>query len=222
MKKVSEYSIILVLFFFTKLFCQSITLPVELVYFKSQVINISKVLLSWETATETNCYGFNVERTLDTTTWETIGFVHGNEQSNSPKDYLLIDTTVTFGNIYFYRLKQIDDDGSFKYSDTITVSLVTGIRKLEHTIPANFSVSPNYPNPFNPSTNIDVQIPESGKLMLHVYDLRGRLVFIKNYGERFSGEYTISFDGSNLSSGVYYYTISAGKFRQTRAMVLIK
>ncbi len=195
-------------------------LPVQLVYFKYELSD-STVNLSWGTATEVQCYGFNVER-YSSSNWETIGFVPGHGDSNIPWDYSLADTDVVYGNTYLYRLKQIDLNGQYIYSDTLSVSVITGLINIGKNFPSNFSVSQNYPNPFNPSTNIDVQIPESGKLMLRVYNISGRLVFIKDYGQRFSGEYTVSFNGSNLSSGVYFYTISAGRFKLTRSMILIK
>ena len=195
-------------------------LPVQLVYFKYELSD-STVNLLWRTATEVQCYGFNVER-YSASNWETIRFVPGHGDSNIPWNYSLADTDVVYGNTYLYRLKQIDLNGQYIYSDTLSVSVITGIIKIEKIIPSNFSVSQNYPNPFNPSTNIDVQIPEISKIILRVYDIGGRLVFIKDYGERFSGEYTLSFDGSNLSSGVYLYTVSAGRFKLTRSMILIK
>ena len=195
-------------------------LPVQLVYFRFSLSD-STVNLEWGTATEVQCYGFNIERNFDNN-WTTVGFVPGHGDSNIPWDYSLKDTETIYGNTYLYRLKQIDLNGQFVYSDTLPVSVITVINKIGESLPKVFSVSPNYPNPFNPTTNIDVKISKGSEITLNVFDVRGRLVLNKNYGERLPGIYSISFDGSNLSSGVYYYSISAGEFRQSRAMVLIK
>ena len=119
-------------------------LPVELTSFTACVIG-NAVKLSWETETEVNNYGFEVERSKKfdarSETWEKIGFVNGNGNSNSPKSYFYEDKNVTAGK-YSYRLKQIDNDGQFEYSKTIEVNI---------TLPAKFELSQNYPNPFNPT-----------------------------------------------------------------------
>ncbi len=213
-------SIIFSFIFCTNIFGQSITLPVELVYFTYKIVD-TYVLLNWRTATEVNNYGFNVERYSDST-WKVITFVPGNGTSNSPIDYSYEDTTAEAGKTYLYRLQQIDNIGDYKYSDTLIVSVVSGIKKNKITVPGSYLVSQNYPNPFNPSTNIKINLPESNKLIFKVYDGLGRLVFEKDYGYKSPGMHTINFYDSNLSSGVYYYSVIAGDNIQTKKMLLLK
>ena len=120
--------------------------PVELTTFTVSAKN-NFVLLNWQTATEVNNYGFEIQKSevsSQNSEFETVGFVDGHGNSNSPKEYSFKDENVTAGT-YKFRLKQIDNDGQFKYSKVVEVSL---------NQPAEFSLSQNYPNPFNPSTKI--------------------------------------------------------------------
>jgi len=110
------------------------TLPVELVYFQGYFAD-AKVILFWGTATEVNNYGFNVERKLPQTNWEQIGFVFGSGNSNSPKSYYYEDSTDLQQAIYHYRLKQIDNDGVFKFSDSIEISTITKIENDTKPLP---------------------------------------------------------------------------------------
>lgn len=221
MKHVFKYLVLSILLSTNDLFSQIITLPVELVHFNFQLEDSSKVLLNWETATETNNAGFDVQRYFGNV-WETLTFIPGAGTSNSPKYYNFLDTTIVTGNIYLYRLKQIDNVGDFIYSDTLIVSIISDIKKESDTNPNNFFVSQNYPNPFNPSTNIRVEIPKANEIILKVYDTLGKLVLERNYGDKMPGVYLISFDASHLSSGIYFYSISCGKDFKAQSMVLLK
>ncbi|MCL5031060.1 MAG: T9SS type A sorting domain-containing protein [Bacteroidetes bacterium] len=220
--RIIKYSFLILLIYSANLFAQYYTLPIELIYFNFQIVDTT-VNLAWGTATEVNSYGFNIERYSNPDSlWETIGFVMGAGVSNSPKNYNFEDTTVIKNKTYFYRLKQIDNDGSFKYSDTLVVSIISEIKKENNLTPKNFFVSQNYPNPFNPTTNIRVEIPEVNEIILKVYDSLGKIVLERNYGEKMPGVYLISFNASNLSSGIYYYSISCGKYFKAQSMVLLK
>jgi len=187
-------------------------LPVELTTFEASVNN-SNVQLSWETATEVNNYGFNIERKPENGEWNKVGFVDGHGNSNSPKLYSYVDKVVTEG-LFNYRLKQIDIDGSFEYSEIIEVN-ISGI-------PKEFSLSQNYPNPFNPSTKISYQLPNAGYVSLIVYDVLGNEVATLVNENQNSGDYDISFNGSNLTSGIYFYKISTDNFSQAHKMILMK
>ncbi len=192
-------------------------LPVELTTFTASVIG-SKVKLNWQTATEINNYGFEVERgshtstSLSVTEWEKIGFVEGNGNSNSAKNYSFEDNSITPGK-YSYRLKQIDNDGTFEFSSTIEVDL---------GIPKDFQLSQNYPNPFNPMTKIQYTLPADALVTLQIYSITGELIesLVSEYQSK--GSYTIDFDGSTYASGTYIYRLVANDFFQTRKMTLVK
>jgi hypothetical protein len=201
-------------------------LPVQLISFKVEN-KMNNVILSWKTETEVNNHGYEIERKVTHTStslsenkWEKIGFVQGSGNSNSPKEYTFTDNSVKSG-IVSYRLKQIDSDGTYSYSHEIEVQV---------DIPKEFRLSQNYPNPFNPSTTISFQLPEAGHVTLKVFDILGREITTLVNKVKDAGYYTVQFDGSNLVSGVYIYTISttgiepgsSSKFIKSNKMLLIK
>ncbi len=192
-------------------------LPVELTTFKANV-NETSVTLNWETATEVNNYGFEIERQnleliSQKSEWKIIGFVEGHGNSNSPKYYLYEDNMSILSGKYFYRLKQIDIDGNFEYSDVVEVTV---------SAPDNFSLDQNYPNPFNPSTTIKYSITgvASGfslsQVVLKVYDVLGKEIKTLVNENLPAGIYEVEFDASEYPSGLYFYSITAGEFTQTR------
>ena len=185
-------------------------LPVELTSFTAEWINDS-ILLNWSTATEINNYGFNVERKSENSGWEAIGFVKGSGNCNSPKTYSFCDLTPRAGKIQ-YRLKQIDNDGSYKYYYANEVEVnVDG-----------YELKQNYPNPFNPVTHISYSLPVKSNVKLAVYDLLGREITVLVNNKSEAGIYNVEFDGSKLSSGIYYYALITNGFIQTKKLVLIK
>jgi len=139
--------------------------------------------------------------------------VEGSGNSNSPKEYSFVDESAQNRN-YSYRLKQIDFDGKFDYSDVVEVEV--------NNLPTEFSLSQNYPNPFNPSTNIEYSVPSSEYVSLKVYDILGNLVATLVNEKKEAGKYKVTFNASNLASGLYFYKIQAGSFNQVRKMLLIK
>ena len=190
-------------------------LPVELSSFSAIVLK-DKVKLVWRTDTEVNNYGFEVEKTSLSASplrgWEKIGFVDGNGNSNSPKDYFFEDNSLT-PDKYSYRLKQIDNDGKYNYSEVIEVDL---------SVPIKFELSQNYPNPFNPSTSIKFSLPEAGQVRLTVFNVLGEEVAILVNENKEAGVHTINFNGSELNSGLYIYKIEAKGNLQSRKMMLLK
>jgi hypothetical protein len=207
-------------------------LPVELVAFNAAIIK-DKVELKWQTSTEVNNYGFEVERKVGSpqsaggsdpknfrevgsNQFEKIGFVNGHGNSNSPQIYSFVDKTLLNGK-YSYRLKQIDNDGKYEYSKTIEIDLGT---------PKEFSLSQNYPNPFNPSTVISFQLAAGGHVVLKVYDALGNKVETLVNENQSAGTHEVVFQsavGSQLlASGVYYYQLHAGSFVQTKKMIIMK
>lgn len=192
-------------------------LPVELSSFTAAA-NGKIVNLYWQTATELNNYGFEIERSitdekLQIINWEKVGFVEGIGNSNSPKRYTFVDKSAQNGN-YFYRLKQIDFDGKFEYSDVVEVEV--------NNLPIEFTFSQNYPNPFNPTTSIEYSVPSSEYVNLKIYDILGNEVSELVNEQKESGNYKVNFDASKLSSGLYIYKIQAGSFSQVRKMMLLK
>lgn len=101
--------------------------------------------------------------------------------------------------------------------------LPIGINGNNNNIPLKFSLKQNYPNPFNPSTAIEYELPENSFVKLSIYDVNGRLVSTLKYGFETAGEYKLSFNGSGLASGVYFYNLVTGNgFTQSKKMVLSK
>jgi hypothetical protein len=186
-------------------------LPVELTTFNGQILN-NVVLLNWETSTEVRNYGFDVEKSNDGINFSTLGFVQGNGNSNSTKYYSFEDNSPETG-INYYRLKQIDTDGSFEYSKIISANL---------NIPTEFTLSQNYPNPFNPATTIDFTLPSNTFVSLKVYDLLGNQTALLINEQKEAGSYSLQFDGTNLASGNYIYVINAGGKVITKKMTLLK
>ncbi len=191
-------------------------LPVELSSFTSSVSG-QAVNLSWSTATEVDNYGFEVQKSENQSDWSTIGFVHGSGNSNSNKQYAYTDQQAGTGTIY-YRLKQIDNAGTFKVYDPIAV---------EVEIPKDFTLSQNYPNPFNPATTINYTLPTAGSVTLQVYSMNGELVQTLVQGYQVAGSYSVAFDASRLASGTYAYRlITTGADGQTQSalkkMLLMK
>ncbi len=208
-------------------------LPVELVSFNASLINESgnSVHLTWQTATEVNNYGFEIQLLMVTGQWENIGFVEGAGNSNSPISYSFIDNSPASGRDKSYRLKQIDLDGKYSYSEIIVVEL-PGNKSL----PEDFSLSQNYPNPFNPSTTIEFALPYSSAesfVTLKIYNILGQQAATLVNQKMESGYYKIKFDassaGGGLPSGVYLYRIivsdsdgGSSLFTSVKKLLLIK
>jgi hypothetical protein len=189
----------------------AVIIPVELTSFTADVINGS-VELNWSTATETNNSGFEIQRRVEFTQWDKVGFVTGRGTTTESQTYSYTDKLVKNGS-YSYRLKQIDYDGSFEYSDVVDV---------EVTAPIEFALHQNYPNPFNPSTTIRFELKLSGQTLLKIYDLLGKEVFRLVDEELEAGAYKVTFDANALSSGIYYYRLETSSFNQVRKMILLK
>jgi hypothetical protein len=191
-------------------------LPIELTEFYARK-NENSVLLNWATSTEVNSYKFEVEKRIKKD-WEKIGEVLASGNSNSPKFYSFVDKNLSRGLI-LYRLKMIDNDGSYKYSNTTEVYIEN---------PKTFSLFQNYPNPFNPSTVIRYQIPVDGRVSLKVYDVLGKEIatLVDEYKE--AGRYEVEFNVgqtislSFLSSGMYFYKLQVEDYVEVKKMILAK
>ena len=184
--------------------------PVELVSFTASV-NDNDVTLSWKTATEINNSGFQVERKSNGE-YEAIGFVPGFGTTTEPRSYSFTDAGVQSG-YYAYRLKQIDLDGTFEYSDEFQV---------EVTIPDVFALEQNYPNPFNPSTKINFSLAVDSKVNLKVFDVLGQEVATLINSDLVAGSHNVEFSAANINSGIYFYILQAGDNVETKKMILLK
>ena len=187
-------------------------LPVELTSFTT-IVEGKNITLWWKTATETNNYGFEIERrTVNNCQWRKIGFMQGNGTSSASHNYSFTDQKLPAGT-YVYRLKQIDNGGLFKYSQETEVEIST---------PTALALSQNYPEPFNPSTQIDYSIPQSFHVTLKIYDVLGKDVATLVEGTKEAGTYTATWNAQNHSSGVYFYRLTAGSYTMTRKLILLR
>ncbi|MBE0570115.1 MAG: T9SS type A sorting domain-containing protein [Ignavibacteriaceae bacterium] len=185
--------------------------PVELVSFTANVQN-NKVTLNWQTATELNNSGYQIERNTVNDNWINLGFVPGYGNSSSPKLYSFVDDNISAGTRFQYRLKQIDNDGKFDYSNIVEVEI----------FPSNFELFQNYPNPFNPSTTIGFSLPKASQIKINIYNMIGELVETLADGTFEQGYHNISFNAANIPSGTYIYRLESSEFVQIKKMVLIK
>jgi hypothetical protein len=207
-------------------------IPVELISFSGSVSG-KTVTLKWETATENNNRGFEVEKLKVITAgggiplrgegqkskdeWEKIGFVDGYGTTTEKKSYTFIDKNTGAGK-YNYRLKQIDYDGSINYSNIIEINIAA---------PQKFELSQNYPNPFNPTTNIEYHLPADAEVTLKLFNVLGEELRLLLNGRMPAGQHHYQLDASELRSGVYFYRIDAkandGKiFSETKKLVLVR
>jgi hypothetical protein len=192
------------------------TLPVELTSFTAKQ-SVNGVELRWVTATEVSNYGFEVERAYLSAQngepiWEKLGFVIGHGNSNSTKDYSFVDNKPQVKNSK-YRLKQIDNNGAFKYSDPIEVGSSWVMK---------FTLQQNYPNPFNPTTVISYSVSAASNVILKIYDVLGKLITTLVNENQEAGNYKVNFNAGGLSNGIYYYKIQSGNFVAIKKMLLLK
>lgn len=185
-------------------------LPVELASFTARPV-AEGVLLAWQTTSEQNNMGFNVERRTGNADWATIGFVRGNGTTTQAHSYSFLDRTAS--GIVQYRLKQIDFDGRFEYSPVVEVNAGA---------PTRFALEQNYPNPFNPSTTIAYQLPVASDVKLEVFDMLGKKVATLVNARQEAGAHLVNFNAAALSSGMYFYRLQAGAFVETKKMTLVK
>ena len=186
-------------------------IPVELASFTATA-NGKEVALNWSTATELNNQGFEVQRKFGSNDFATIGSVKGHGTTTSPNQYTYVDRLIDPGK-YFYRLKQIDFDGKFEYSQTVEINWSPFI---------TYKLEQNYPNPFNPTTTIGFGIPENGNVRLSILNILGEEIKILLNKEKEAGYHSIDFDASGLPSGVYFYQLKTGSYSETKKMLLLR
>ena len=186
------------------------TVPVELVAFSARIMN-DHILLSWVTESETNNLGFHIERSLDKRNWRQVGFVRGHGTTTSLHNYQFRDNTMT-GDSLYYRLQQIDQDGSYAYSEIITVNT---------NMPLFFDMS-IHPNPFNTTTRISYWIPEQRKVWIDVFDVRGQhIASLKNDLQR-AGEHSMVWNPGSAPSGTYFVRVQTQEHSSMQKCLLLK
>jgi len=195
------------------------SLPVELVAF-SGFSDRTCVKLNWETASETNNCGFEIERSSGSSSgpWIKTGFISGHGTTSSTSSYSYTDNNLFAVPAVYYRLKQVDFDGSYKYSNTIEVTM----------LPSKYAIEQNYPNPFNPVTTINFSLPEDSKVKISIYNVMGEKVAEPYNSTTSAGYNQVTFNATGLASGVYYYRIEAAatgsgsEFSAVKKMILLK
>lgn len=185
-------------------------IPVELVAFNAS-LNGNTVTLTWKTATESNNRGFELQK-FESGSWLPVSFIEGSGNSTEMRTYTATDI-VKAGVSASYRLKQIDFNGSFTYSGAVNVS---------NTLPTDFTLEQNFPNPFNPSTVIKFTLPEKGLVTLRIYDVTGKEIATPVNEVRDAGTYNVKFNAHGLASGVYYYSLNSSGKTITKKMLLNK
>ena len=199
----------------------NISLPVELTLFTATT-QMNNVNLIWRTETEINNLGFEIERKVPSNSqqngtdsgWVKIGFVPGHGTTTDPQEYYYFDDiSIISSTTLSYRLKQVDFDGTYDYSDVVFV---------ENISPGDFELKQNYPNPFNPSTSIQYAVGRQQFVVLKVYDVLGEEIATLVNEEKPAGTYEIMFDAQVLTSGIYFYTLDAGSFIETKKMILLR
>lgn len=194
-----------------------VPVPVELVSFTAKT-EFRDVYLTWSTATESNSSHFEIERRKENEAdWISAGRVGSSGTSTEIKNYSFVDKNINSGK-YYYRLKAVDYDGTFEYSETV---------EAEVEMPDKFSLEQNYPNPFNPSTTIKYALPFDGFVAIKIYNAVGQEVTKLINGNIKAGYHEVSWNGRNssnvsLPSGVYFYRIESGDFVNTKKMLMLK
>ncbi len=189
-------------------------LPVELSSFSASVSG-QNVNLVWTTATELNNYGFEIDKKHSSNgenDWTKIGLVNGAGNSHILHSYQFTDANLSNGK-YEYRLKQIDLNGSFTYSNIVNAEIIS---------PGKYNLEQNYPNPFNPTTTISYSLPKSSNVKLTIYNLLGQEVTTLANSFNEAGKHSIQFNAANLASGVYIYSIKADNFSAAKKLMLLK
>jgi len=200
----------------------TLAIPVELISF-SGFESSGNVLLQWTTATETNNYGFEIERITEVKdqktnkTWSKIGFVQGSGTSAEVRPYSYVDRNIESGK-HKYRLKQIDFDGSFTYSNEVEMTI---------GLPSTYTLEQNFPNPFNPVTLIRFSIPQESNVKLSLYNLLAEEVAVLINEPLKAGFHQVEWRGVDkknniLPTGAYFYKLEAGDFVEVKKMMFIK
>ncbi len=199
-------------------------LPITLSSFTANLLQTNgTVELKWETISEINNYGFYVERSAENESQFIEipeSFVKGYGTTLEPQEYTYIDKTINLPGIYYYRLRQVDNNGLSHYSNIEMVNVSTLYAAEE--VPLEFSLKQNYPNPFNPSTTIKFSLPHKSNVNLKVYDVLGSEITTLVSRELPAGNHIVRWDAKAVASGLYFYRLEAGTFTQVKKLMILK
>jgi hypothetical protein len=187
------------------------TIPVELANF-SAAASGETVTLNWATASETNNAGFDVERSTDGAAFETIGFRPGAGTTSEPRSYRFVDHDPPYAREVFYRLRQVDVDGTETFTEALPV------QRLANTL----TFLPSAPNPFRDATRLRYVLPDREAVRLEVYDLLGRRISTLVDEEQPAGAHEVTFDGATLAPGVYFVRLSTDTRQRTQKVHLVR
>jgi len=199
-----------------------ILIPVELTTFAARS-HKGKVTLNWTTQSETENFGFHIYRnSVENGDYKKINqqIIQGIGNSNKANTYTYTDQDVKAGNIYYYKLADVDFNGNTTFHGPISVT-------VEALTPAKYALEQSYPNPFNPETAINFSIKEAGKVSLKIYNLQGQVIQSLVDEEKLAGSYSIIWNGTNdqgvrVSSGTYLYTLKVNGFEDTKKLTFMK
>jgi hypothetical protein len=186
-------------------------LPIQLASFKAaKLVSSNGVQLTWTTLSEVNNYGFNVQRSSSKVTGyaDISGLIPGKGTTTERHDYSWTDRGAAGG---YYRLNQIDLDGTSHLSEII-----------EFSSPAAYKLEQNFPNPFNPTTQIAYSLQSDGMTTLDVYNVLGQKVLTAVSEFQIAGSYRVTVDCSRLSSGTFIYVLRNGDFKAAKSMTLLR
>jgi hypothetical protein len=199
------------------------SLPVQIAQFTAAASKEAGITLFWQTQSELDCAGFHILRseTADGNYLRvTTEMISGQGNSSSLHEYEFNDRNVADGVTYWYKIEEITTKGESCLFGPISV---IGM----NPIPTEFTLSENYPNPFNPETRFDYQLPENTQVQITVYDILGKRVKVLFDDDQEAGYYHISWDGTNhsgisVASGVYMVRISTQKNHMVRKVSLMR
>jgi len=193
------------------LFTVNYVIPVELVSLSAS-LKQNSVVLNWATVSETNNFGFEIERKIIYSEWQKIGFVPGHGTTTIAQRYCFQDKNIAPGH-YCYRLKQVDLNGTTNYSGAVEIVVEN---------PQRFRLFQNYPNPFNAETKIEFEAPEKAHFKLIIFDILGREIKNIDLGEFAPGHQKIIFNAENLGTGLYFYKLESGNFSDVKKLLILK
>jgi uncharacterized protein (TIGR03790 family) len=201
------------------------SLPVQLASFNASVIPATNsIRFNWRTLSETNNFGFYLQRAgTAVSNYADVAqsFVPGNGTTLVPQNYEWVYVDAPAG-LWYYRLRQVDLDGTSHYSEPISVINGVVSDAEEKAGRTRFGLAQNYPNPYNPTTTIQFDIAITDFVSLKVYDITGKEVASLVNEQLAAGSHYRSLDATGFASGVYYYRLRAGDFVQTKRMTLVK